>query len=737
MRDIIGVDFTKGEVDIMTRRELEDLLYQLCPEQKKRKQKQFAGLSVYDERNIIKMMLDFKIDDWQEFLEKLAFYLKRYNVVGCNGINISLPAILQQALFYVCFMCKFEGLRIDKVCLGQSEKQTRDKYYIPVPKKIGGIEKTFFSVKGYDLSNDGSVIQNGKKVGIMCRKFADKDIINFLEIYSVNLSHNFFSRLKYRSVEKYYKEFKAMYDNVEITAPINYAGKKKDNLAIGIANLVFQAGDYDVYCDVFGGSGTASSVIPHYSNRKYVYNELNIMIYIYFRAMSNRVMAEKTVDTLSKMKPAIFLGDINWKDDNTVTITTKNVFPNVDIDGIYATEAGIYNKKNSSYNRLYKFWNIEVNKPITIPDDVMIHIMYSYDEDYRSKSNEEVCKGFRDNFYDIIKKVFFDQKIPKEGYLISASVGKVEFYDYLIARQQYNIGAFYSYYIYLYKDISETKTWLENTPVTDDIIAALYIFRMSCIMNASFKETFNNMWGSYEWDTISLATKKRLLMKFKEFMENKHNDIIEMNKVVNGTITEYGQAIRVIDKYTLIEGKTLNPLFYVDSPYIGTRDYSSKIENNLDIFKVDDMSDLIEKLFNSGGKFIFSCRLVNKFSGEKKTVVDLNRLLGKATFLKFLDTFYSDNTYENKSNEIKQDKRKKHIPIPNDLGQSYKLYVMATVPKTKTLEEVLKEAKKLIDTEIFITNYKITPFTKDGYKYEVYEFEQVLGLFLKYVFIGE
>ena len=332
----------------MTRRELEDLLYQLCPEEKKRKQKEFAELSVFDEKNIINMMLDFKTDDWQEFLEKLAFYLKRYNIVGCNGINISLPSILHQALFYVCFMCKFEGLRIDKVCLGQNEKQTRDKYYIPVPKKIGDIEKTFFSVKGYDLSNDGSVIQNGKKVGIMCRKFADKDIINFLEIYSVNLSHNFFSRLKYRSVEKYYKEYKTMYDNVEITAPINYAGKKKDNLAVGIANLVFQAGDYGVYCDVFGGSGTASSVIPHYSNRKYVYNELNIMIYIYFRAMSNRVMAEKTVNTLSKMKPAIFLGEINWKDDNTVAITTKNVFPDVDIDEIYATEAELYNKKNSS-----------------------------------------------------------------------------------------------------------------------------------------------------------------------------------------------------------------------------------------------------------------------------------------------------------------------------------------------------------------------------------------------------
>ena len=194
----------------MTRRELEDLLYQLCPEQKKRKQKEVAELSIFDEKNIINMMLDFKTDDWQEFLEKMAFYLKRYNVVGSNGINISLPSLIQQALFYVCFMCKFEELRIEKVCLGQSQKQTRDKYYIPIPKKIGKREKTFFSEKGYDLANDGCVTLKGQKVGIMYRKFADKDIINFLEIYDINLSHNFFSRLKYRSVEKYYKEFRAI-----------------------------------------------------------------------------------------------------------------------------------------------------------------------------------------------------------------------------------------------------------------------------------------------------------------------------------------------------------------------------------------------------------------------------------------------------------------------------------------------------------------------------------------------
>ena len=31
--------------------------------------------SIFEEKNIINMMLDFKTDDWQEFLEKMAFYL--------------------------------------------------------------------------------------------------------------------------------------------------------------------------------------------------------------------------------------------------------------------------------------------------------------------------------------------------------------------------------------------------------------------------------------------------------------------------------------------------------------------------------------------------------------------------------------------------------------------------------------------------------------------------------------
>lgn len=40
--------------------------------------------------------------------------------------------------------------------------------------------------------------------------------------------------------------------------PANYKGNKCGELAVAIRNLVYQDGKYDIFCDVFGGSGGAS-----------------------------------------------------------------------------------------------------------------------------------------------------------------------------------------------------------------------------------------------------------------------------------------------------------------------------------------------------------------------------------------------------------------------------------------------------------------------------------------------
>ena len=57
-----------------------------------------------------------------------------------------------------------------------------------------------------------------------------------------------------------------------------------------------------------------------------------------------------------------------------------------------------------------------------------------------------------------------------------------------------------------------------------------------------------------------------------------------------------------------------NPLFYVDSPYEGTKGYADE-ENGISEFTPDDMKELICTLRDSNNKFIFSCRAV---AGQQK-----------------------------------------------------------------------------------------------------------------------
>ena len=55
----------------------------------------------------------------------------------------------------------------------------------------------------------------------------------------------------------------------------NYMGQKHGELSVAIKNLVYQAGKYDIFCDIFGGSGAALLSVDRRKNTGYVYNELN------------------------------------------------------------------------------------------------------------------------------------------------------------------------------------------------------------------------------------------------------------------------------------------------------------------------------------------------------------------------------------------------------------------------------------------------------------------------------
>lgn len=78
-----------------------------------------------------------------------------------------------------------------------------------------------------------------------------------------------------------YRDYKVTYNslpNKSFSQPkilFPYNGQKDKHLGVVIRNLVYQAGKFNRFIDVFGGTGSATLAFPHRGYTDYVYNELN------------------------------------------------------------------------------------------------------------------------------------------------------------------------------------------------------------------------------------------------------------------------------------------------------------------------------------------------------------------------------------------------------------------------------------------------------------------------------
>lgn len=113
----------------------------------------------------------------------------------------------------------------------------------------------------------------------------------------VTISHNFFSRK--RTTPKQYLDMKR-YTQPEL--PANYKGNKCGELAVAIKNLVYQSGEYDIFCDVFGGSGAASLAVNRRKEAEYVYNELDKMTQNLFAVIKDNNKYEDLIKALEALQ---------------------------------------------------------------------------------------------------------------------------------------------------------------------------------------------------------------------------------------------------------------------------------------------------------------------------------------------------------------------------------------------------------------------------------------------------
>lgn len=135
-------------------------------------------------------------------------------------------------------------------------------------------------------------------------------VIQELRKLGVTISHNFFSRK--RTTPKQYVDMKR-YTQPEL--PANYVGQKREDLAVAIKNLVYQSGKYDVFCDIFGGSGAASLAVNRRKEANYVYNELNRRVHNLFFVLADDKMHKELIEELELLQKDL-KGDGVWLDAN-------------------------------------------------------------------------------------------------------------------------------------------------------------------------------------------------------------------------------------------------------------------------------------------------------------------------------------------------------------------------------------------------------------------------------------
>lgn len=126
-------------------------------------------------------------------------------------------------------------------------------------------------------------------------------------------------------------------------------------------------------------------------------------------------------------------------------------------------------------------------------------------------------------------------------------------------------------------------------------------------------------------------------------------------------------------------------LFYVDSPYVETTAY----ETNEKRWGVKEMRQLINALFASGQKFIFSMRACKESKGKK------------------------DNKQVEKTNEAILEVFRYFFKYHNEKDDDKKLYVLAA---DFDMDELVSRIKEHKQCEIMITNYYIQSFYDIGKK---------------------
>lgn len=657
----------------MTKQDAQDLLdSMLTPsDATKKKSTKSNALSEHESEQLLQIVMDYKEDDknydYKADLAKVAHIMHRFNNQAklVNGKKIpmhpqEMPFLVKQVLFFIAFSC------------------VKDQY------------------KGEDKKQKPLATQ--------------QEIIDILRGYGVIISNNFFSRMKVTPIQ--YAKHKYFLQPV---MPINYQGQKHNELGVAVQNLVYQAGKYDVFVDVFGGSGAASVAVPRNKDADYVYNEKNISVYNLFKVMTDKKLYKDLIIELERLQSCL-RGDspdiytVNFDQCINQYFTRPNK-KNASAEFIIINENPL--EWFAGYQDIVAFMKrlelyLQNQDPQSIlklnngkVDSVQNILIKIY------PSNKNLYMSFLEN-YKLISTILNENKVilwifdDLEGVYYNDKKIKLN-----LKQKAFTQYAFYKYYAYY-----ETLSLNNSNRVT---YAVGEIFRRSLVTHGAVGISAILLMPSPQIKNgKSKAWKKFLQKDFR-------SDIEEIHKILRGTLCKNLDFKDVFKMYkvggTEKRHKAYNtPLFYTDSPYLGTVGYAKK-KHGVSGFGKTEMKALLNELKNSGGKFIFSCRALKATKEPPKDVIDPH-----FTALLDSDLLLYTTVYE--------------FFLKEYCDKGKEIYVLA-IEKGGSLKELIEKSQI---AEIMITNYRIHSFSNEKYKnvsFKVYKFEELYEMIAMKYWKGE
>lgn len=520
-------------------------------------------------------------------------------------------------------------------------------------------------------------------LGVACSFYNDisaSKVLDVLKDKGLNLSHNFYTKLNLNSYVEMLK-----YHQPEML--FNYNGAKHKELGVALKNLVYQAGAYNTFVDVFGGSGAASVSMPRKRNAVYVYNDLDKSLANLFKVLSDKNKHKELIKYLGYLQKDL-RGEEDW---DIVDLQAEAIK--------YFDSRKANNKTRFTERELRVVEDLRNLEESGVDEDYIIGFMNSL---YEKVKDSEILKD-KDDF---LKTCFSDYIKKGDLYALISSytVNHRYIIDYIKTNfipididyeleHQARAKQLRLYYWYAYFD---------NGNISDDILSGVAtIFLYSFTTNNAVD--ISNVLRSYIDINEIIDGGSRESTTYEEFINKDFESLIETlykylknNKELlskrdsqsdrsldSRTIIENLDCFKLLDKY--LDRK--KALIYSDSPYLNTADYRAGGFNK----DKENMTKLITKLQNSKQKFIFSCRAC--LSGNRATKEGNQEL------------------YENLFKVFK--------------GNLWVCVVGKDFWKSIRNNEI---------AEVFITNYEIHSFTDRKYKkvkFEVYDYNTFMNLLEK------